>query len=1004
MKKILFQTLAALRRAITNARVVPVACAFSLMTGGTLSASTITNDFSFSDGNFTTNALSGTIPFVFTPPAGWTLAGQSSASQTLVSPVYVADTAGPVTLKLNHSWRFEGQDSQSADVFDGAYVEVSINGGAFLLVPFSDYTNPNIKPFNHAGWSGTGSSSTSLGQLFVASPGDSFQFRLRADWDEAVLATNPAWTVRSAIVTNVIADPTTNPDALSFHSDPAKYYPDQVISVDEGFTPYGQRPDAYKTGEDGSSVIRDPNGVLIWVNRDGLALRIPNTSFALPVYVTSTECITWDNRFAGNGQASVISLHRREATGGITNTTQITLDGTIIETSPVTPATYGYTIMTERFSDDGDESLRNAGGQGAGNIVPYDAWDVQTISFLRLTWDGQLQRISSLSRSVPKSLPRARVLGYGSDGSCVFNQLVGVQFFFPIGVAAGSAGTTATVSTWVTNSGSFNSLGLLATEVAFSSNSRILVETNNGTMADYRLTPTGTLTLQGNTSLNGQRLLPFSRYSRFGFPAYFYTTATVPDVEDADTDGNTSETYTRVYMYRALGTVGAPIGSVSLLNKLAVGEAIGVDTFYVRNPKDGSLLLKTEGENSEALWLSTKTNSAGEGIGFNAAIQLTSSGTCLPLFVSALETVIWNNARVAVSPGGIIPAATITHFRRSGAELLDTLLAPPIEGNYVINTPNLTLDPDLEGWFIHTFEKTAPRDATIRSYRLEILRSSDTDNDGLSDLDEQFVYGTDPEDADTDDDGISDGREINPYEVVTGDYTWEEARQDAIARGGRLAILSTTAKQDSMKSIVGEAVAINALWVGGHDVITEGTYQWINTNGELNGVPVETVVVGDTNAGSKTITNVVGLAGLVSGGKIQVGSLIRGSGLRLNTFVTAINVNARQLEVNFNATTSLSGSQLRTAKWATGQPSNIGDADGMRIEKNYKFAMGPASAKRSYIIEFEKTNPLVPNIPVSPDVDDDGLTYNEEVSIGSDPLLKDSDGDGVEDGAEIRPY
>jgi hypothetical protein len=40
------------------------------------------------------------------------------------------------------------------------------------------------------------------------------------------------------------------------------------------------------------------------------------------------------------------------------------------------------------------------------------------------------------------------------------------------------------------------------------------------------------------------------------------------------------------------------------------------------------------------------------------------------------------------------------------------------------------------------------------------LKQIDTDNDGLSDYEEIYVYGTDPENADTDGDGYLDGAEV----------------------------------------------------------------------------------------------------------------------------------------------------------------------------------------------------------------------------------------------------
>jgi len=64
---------------------------------------------------------------------------------------------------------------------------------------------------------------------------------------------------------------------------------------------------------------------------------------------------------------------------------------------------------------------------------------------------------------------------------------------------------------------------------------------------------------------------------------------------------------------------------------------------------------------------------------------------------------------------------------------------------------------------VDTFEK-------LRSDRTESDSASDTDGDGISDIDEEVLYGTDPESADTDGDGFTDGAEIvggyDPLDVV----------------------------------------------------------------------------------------------------------------------------------------------------------------------------------------------------------------------------------------------
>jgi lambda family phage minor tail protein L len=58
------------------------------------------------------------------------------------------------------------------------------------------------------------------------------------------------------------------------------------------------------------------------------------------------------------------------------------------------------------------------------------------------------------------------------------------------------------------------------------------------------------------------------------------------------------------------------------------------------------------------------------------------------------------------------------------------------------------------------------------------------------------------------------------FSIVLGSYSWEQARNDAITRGGRLAVLNTAAK----------AAAVPAhsqnLWIGATDVAAQGIWRW----------------------------------------------------------------------------------------------------------------------------------------------------------------------------------
>ena len=58
---------------------------------------------------------------------------------------------------------------------------------------------------------------------------------------------------------------------------------------------------------------------------------------------------------------------------------------------------------------------------------------------------------------------------------------------------------------------------------------------------------------------------------------------------------------------------------------------------------------------------------------------------------------------------------------------------------------------------------------------------TDSDGDGLLGITE-IDLGTDPRTFDTDRDGLSDGEEFNPFDVVAGAFSWEDARDDARVR------------------------------------------------------------------------------------------------------------------------------------------------------------------------------------------------------------------------------
>ena len=82
------------------------------------------------------------------------------------------------------------------------------------------------------------------------------------------------------------------------------------------------------------------------------------------------------------------------------------------------------------------------------------------------------------------------------------------------------------------------------------------------------------------------------------------------------------------------------------------------------------------------------------------------------------------------------------------------------------------------------------------------------------------------------------------FQVVEGNFTWEEAKADAEAKGGRLAVLNTQDKYDQMYTYLESIGTWPSSWVGMSDVEQEGVWKWITgeivsndnwRNGEPNG-------------------------------------------------------------------------------------------------------------------------------------------------------------------------
>jgi hypothetical protein len=746
------------------------------------------------------------------------------------------------------------------------------------------------------------------------------------------------------------------------HNIPNQRNEPQSISITKTFAPFGQRPNTDKTSEDGSAAIRDQNGVIIWVDNRGNAVGVPNSSLAKTLYVSNTECVVWQNRFDGtfnqSGSKSQIVVHRRTADGALTSSPFITLVGTILETSSVSPSTYGFTLVASSRFDDGNESRQRyvAGVDDKGNpryeVRDVDQWDGLNYTIYRITWDDKLQMLSNRSFSVPKAgnsnLGNTQVLGNGSDGSFFFTNILARDFYDDADrVVDEDPGVfkSQLASFWVTTTQDKEGIDLVGDwakptiSAPYVTNTRIILETS---VLDADEQPTGAVTLRDlRIQANGNRfeaasrdldfgdnVLPVSNYTRDGMPAYIYT------INAANTD---------IKLYRLDAELVRLGGMVTLPAPVVRGNP------YVRDPRDASLLIKTEG--AGLIWLPTIKDTLTGKLSFSSPRLLPNTSQAMPLFVSATEAVGWMNAAAPVdlANGGVVPVAQLTHFAINTSNALETKdLVPPIVGRYVALTPSLSPDAENEGWYISTFERESTRVALMRTYRLRTANDADGDADGLLDVEENDPdLLTEADNPDTDADSISDGREIYPFYLITGSLTYEQARMEAIRRGGRLAVLDTSAKRAAIERLFGNLPIGAQYWLGGSDMdgpkdtagTREGEYRWMDETGRF--------------------------------------------------FDDAGNIIPSLADIDTTPAAGL---------FSIGQPNNNGNADGLVLRQDYKWAMAPLTRRYGYIFEYSQSNPKLA------DSDSDKLSDLEEYELGTNPKLIDTDDDGISDYLEVRGY
>jgi uncharacterized repeat protein (TIGR02543 family) len=358
--------------------------------------------------------------------------------------------------------------------------------------------------------------------------------------------------------------------------------------------------------------------------------------------------------------------------------------------------------------------------------------------------------------------------------------------------------------------------------------------------------------------------------------------------------------------------------------------------------------------------------------------------------------------RVALSavllPPAVSPSDLLLDTRYS------TLSAAPTangsvtgHGNYDLSAPTtVTATPNpgyrFAGWYgdasgtVNPLTITMDADKTVGATFEKDL--SDSDSDGITAYDELVTYGTNPALADTDGDGLSDGYElgVGRFSIITGSFTWQQARTDALSKGGDLASFPTEDRWNrALQNLAANPFEdFTGLWIGASDAAVDGTWTWVNGH-------TFSFAPWGASRPSSTTGNSLDFAEVSGGGGAEIGKWYDRS------------------------PTTIRDGYLLEMGYATSPTVADADDDGLNDGQEQTAGTSPTNADTDgdglsdgQEINLTGTNPKLADTngdginDAASDQDGDGLTNLAEIAQhGTDPLKADTDGDGLSDGAEL---
>jgi uncharacterized repeat protein (TIGR02543 family) len=226
------------------------------------------------------------------------------------------------------------------------------------------------------------------------------------------------------------------------------------------------------------------------------------------------------------------------------------------------------------------------------------------------------------------------------------------------------------------------------------------------------------------------------------------------------------------------------------------------------------------------------------------------------------------------------------------------------------------------------------------------------------------------------------------FQIIQGSYNWQQAKADAEAQGGRLAVLNTPGKIDEVNTLLQSLGSWPNLWLGAEKAAGSPNWFWIDGSSMVD----NNWGVGEPN-GSISLALNPHLWSTADAQPLKW-SDDRGSVLTLSYLL-------ENPYVIFTLPTT-NGTVTGAGEYKPGATATLTAVP----NPGYKFTgwTGDASGTTNPLsIAMDADKSMAATFaPDMSDSDDDGLNNYEEVTTyGTDPTKDDTDGDGLKDGWEV---